>query len=316
MSKGYLDENRWFITASKLKYFIEYGPEAYKLKYIDELILPTEEEEPRYYVIGSAFDFLISYGETEFLRKYYIDDGLLKAELAEKLAEKTGKTVAELSKLPLPELRAMYYQEGERIRLTPAEWRDIMGMYRECKRQPNFDFAGEYKKQEVFEASYNGLAIRGKLDRYDPVRGIIRDTKTTGQLNYFEYDMSTTFDYIFSMAFYYCLARVRDDIQCDVVLDVVSKKAPYGYIAYRLNKSDLLLKVQHKVKPALEALKECMNKNVRLSVYPISYDTTDSKGNIISYTQGEPISRTKLMQCEYYGCLEGSIASWFVQPSF
>jgi hypothetical protein len=39
----------------------------------------------------------------------------------------------------LPELRALVYGDGEKMRLTPAEGRDLMGMYAEAMRQPALD---------------------------------------------------------------------------------------------------------------------------------------------------------------------------------
>jgi len=41
----YIEENRGYITASKLKYFLTFWPEAYKLKYIDEVELVEEEKD-------------------------------------------------------------------------------------------------------------------------------------------------------------------------------------------------------------------------------------------------------------------------------
>jgi hypothetical protein len=44
-SKEYLNKNRGFITASKLKYFLTYGPEAYYYKFVKEVILDEEEKD-------------------------------------------------------------------------------------------------------------------------------------------------------------------------------------------------------------------------------------------------------------------------------
>jgi hypothetical protein len=63
----YLEKNRWFITASKLKYFLTFGPEAYYYKFVKELVL--DEPEKDYYVVWTAFDDLVSYWETYFFVK-------------------------------------------------------------------------------------------------------------------------------------------------------------------------------------------------------------------------------------------------------
>ncbi len=60
-----------------------------------------------------------------------------------------------IMKLKLPQLRAMYYNDAERVRLTPAEGRDIMGMYREVMRQPVCDLGNEgYLLQHRVDAEY------------------------------------------------------------------------------------------------------------------------------------------------------------------
>ena len=59
---------------------------------------------------------------------------------------------------------------------------------------------------------------------------MIRDRKTSGQFQNFEYNLETTFDYILSMAFYYVLVKVNYNIDCDVILDVLGKTKPYPYM--------------------------------------------------------------------------------------
>jgi hypothetical protein len=61
--------------------------------------------------------------------------------------------------------------------------------------------------------------------------------------------MENTFDYVLSMAFYYTLAKIEYNIDCDVILDVVHKNNPYQFVAYKLDKQILLRKMVEKVKP-------------------------------------------------------------------
>lgn len=85
MSKQYIEENRGVITASKLKCFLR-NPEEYYLQYVKEVDL--EQEDKRHFIVGSAFDDLVSYGEEFFLEKYYIDEWLVVEDLKVKLIEK------------------------------------------------------------------------------------------------------------------------------------------------------------------------------------------------------------------------------------
>lgn len=83
---SYIEENRGFITASKLNCFIN-SPEEYFIKYVLET--PYIEKKKKCFEIGTAVDDLISYGIEAFFEKYYVDDGLTKKELVEALTEKS-----------------------------------------------------------------------------------------------------------------------------------------------------------------------------------------------------------------------------------
>lgn len=302
----YIEENRWYITASKLKYFITYWPEAYKLKYIDEI--PAKEIEAPYFLMWNAFDDLVSFGEDFFQEKYYIDEWLLKADLIERLWDKCTW------KEKVSELQDMYY--WEKIRLTQSQWDQILGMYAEAKRQPLADLWWEYSVQEAIICEYNWLKLRMKLDRFSLEKWLIRDRKTTLNFSNYEYKIEEVFDYVLSMAFYYVWVRVKYDKQCDVILDVLSKTAPHPYIAYKLDKNTLYEKVVHKIKPALDYLKICIETNTRESVYPITYHTTDQYGSVVTHNQWEPIHRTQLMKCDHYWLMKWTIAHEFVTPMF
>jgi len=301
----YIEDNRWYITASKLKYFLSYWPEAYKLKYIDEIIV--EEEEKDYFTVWNAFDDLVSYWEEKFFEKYYIDEWLLKADLIEKLWE-------DYKKMSVYELRKEYY--GDKIRLTIWQWEQILWMYKETKRQPLADVWSDYMVQEEIIAEFEWLPLRMKLDRLNLEKKLIRDWKTTGMFQNFEYNIETTFDYILSMAFYYVWVKVKYWESCDVILDVLWKQRPYPYMWYKLDKQKLLDSVENKIKPWLRALKECIDTWIWESVYPIHYNTQNKYGDVISHTKWEPISRTKLMESDVYQYLDWAIAKNFIEPTY
>lgn len=304
----YLDKNRWFITASKLKYFLTYWPEAYYYKYVKEIIL--EEKEKDYYLVWTAFDDLVSFREEKFFDKYYIDDWSLKEDLV-KRCEELGIN----SKGTVNELRERLY--WDKIKLTQWQGEQIFWMYEEVKRQPIVELDDPtYQCQVDIECEFEWLKLKGTLDRLSLEKKMIRDRKTSWQFQNFEYNIDTTFDYILSMAFYHVLVKVNHWIDCEVILDVLGKQKPYPYMWYKLDKSSLLASLDNKIIPGLRALKKCQETDTWESIHPIGYVTQNRYWDIIEYKAWEPISRTKLMECDYYSMLKGWIADSFITPMY
>ena len=308
--QSYIEKNRWFITASKLKYFLSYWPEAYKLKYIDELP-PENQKREDYFKVWTAFDDLLSYWEEMFYSKYAIKKNLKKDELKALMDEEWIEYPA---KALVAELESIYY--WDKIMLTESQWESILGMYKEVKRQPLIDFGSNYEAQVEIETTYKWLKLKWTLDRLSLDKKMIRDWKTSWQISYFEYNMDTTFDYIMSMAFYYVLVLTKYNVKCDAVLDVLWTTYPYQYYWYKLNPQQLFDKVADKIKPWLDALIECYETWIWESVYPISYDTEWKHWDIIHHEKWDPISRTKLMQSWYYSMLQWWLQQQFIEPSF
>lgn len=303
------------VTWSMIKYFLKWWGEAYYLKYVLWVEAPYyEEKEKRYFVVWQAFDDILRYWHEKWKEKYWIDTWLLVAELKELVVEKGLCEEAEAKGMKKDELQELYSQG--RIRLTEAEWRDVIGMYREAMRQPDYDFGGDYERQKLIITKYQWLRISWTLDRFSEEKELIRDDKTTRGFDYFEYNLETKLWYLTSMAFYYMLAVVSTWKSCDVILDVLGKKQPYWYMAYRLTKEQLRTQVVEKIKPAFEALNRCIKTNKRESIYPIDYYTEDKYWNIENRKAGEPIPRTTLMNNEYYPVLNGTITNWqFIEPT-
>lgn len=304
----YLIENFWFVTASKLKTFLTYGPEVYKLQYIDEIDVWYEEK--RYFILWTAFDDLVSYWEEFFKNKYAIKFPFVKKELQEQMTKdgiewhKDDKVV---------DLEAKYY--WDKIKLSASEWDCLIWMYTEARRQPLADMNSEYKAQVQIEANYKSLKIKWTLDRISLEKKMIRDRKTSWNITYFEYNMDTTFDYILSMAFYYVLVKTKYDVSCDVVLDVLWKQKPYPYYWYMIDKQRLFDKVVSKIQPWLDALIECYETWIRESKYPLNYITEWKNWEIISHKKGDPISRTKLMQSWYYHLIDWGLQDQMIMPT-
>ncbi len=296
---NYVQENDWYITASKLKCFLK-NPAEYYLKFVKKIEIETEEA--RHFVLWTAFDDLVSYWEDFFLEKYYIDDWSVKEDLLKQAILKWEIDEKVLKTWKLPELRAYLFASkdwAEKIRLTPAEWRDIMGMYREAKRQPLADMAWNYKNQHVIKAKYKNLMLKWKLDRFDLERKLIRDWKTSWRIDNFEYDMEETFDYVMSMAFYFVLAKVEYNVDCDVVLDVLWKSSPYQYVWYKLDKTRLLAKMASKILPWLDALIKAYETDTRKAEDPLTW---------------APVLRSEVMKSEYYSYLDASLQKSFLDP--
>ena len=303
---SYIERNRWFITASKLKFFLTYWPEAYKLKYIDEIC--GDEEEKRYFIVWTAFDDLLSYGREFFVNKYAIKEDLLAADLKKKLASRMN--VKWMLKKDLEEV----YYWADKLLLSETEWKTIFWMYSELWRQPLADLWWEYKTQQEYVWEYKGLKLKGTLDRISLEKWLIRDWKTSWNIDYFEYNLDTTFDYVLSMAFYYVLVKIQTGKWCEVILDVLWKKEPFPYYWYKLDKARLIDKVETKIKPWLDAMIECIETNTWESVYPIDFYTEWKHWDIIAHKRWTPINRTKLMYSWVYSKLEWAKQLEFIMP--
>lgn len=252
----YVVRTRWKVTSSKLKAFIR-NPEEYRIRY--ELELPEfEPQDKQHFKMWHAFDVMVSSGLDEFNKKYYVDKWFVKWDLAEKISLRDWIDTKILWKMPLEELRNIYYKPWDKIRLTPAEARDVMWMYREYVRQPLFDREWEYQWQQYIEAKFWPLTISWTLDRFSLEKQLIRDTKTAGRIERFERDVEDTFDYVTQMAFYFVLVYVKYwNIECDVRLDIVWSSTPYWSIVYKMSKAKLKKKMMDEIKPALIALARC-----------------------------------------------------------
>ena len=304
----YVEKNRWYITASKLKYFLTYWPEAYYHKFVLEE--KSEEENKDYYITWTAFDDLLSYWKDFFFDNYYIDEWLLKDDLIEMC-----KNLWLDTSWRIEDLRKRIY--WDKVKLTKAQGEQIVWMYNEAMRQPLVDLWNpNYEKQKTIECKFEWMKLRGTLDRLSLKDNMIRDWKTSGQFQNFEYNLETTFDYILSMSFYYVLVKVQYNQECDVILDVFGKNKPYPYMWYKLDKPRLLSSLENKIIPWLRALRECMKKDKRESIYPIDFVTQNRYGDVITHKKWEPIPRTKLMGCEFYSKLNWWISDHFITPSF
>ena len=237
---GYIERNRGYITASKLKTFLTYWPEVYYKQYVEELKLDDDNKD--YFILWTALDDLLSYGEADFYKKYALKEKMLKADLEKAL---NNKGIEFMRWTKVTELESLYY--WDKVLLSPSMWEKIIGMYKELKRQPLADLGSEYDTQVELTAEYKGLKLKWTLDRFSKDKSLIRDWKTSWNLNYFEYNLDNTFDYVLSMSFYYILVKLNHSIECDVILDVVGSTPPYAFYSYKLDKTQLFDKIESKI---------------------------------------------------------------------
>lgn len=294
----------------------------------------------RHFIIGTAFDDLLTFWADRRGEKYYIDDWLRKADLIAKLIERPEDrrrwfSLNAIKSAWLDILRWIYYDDTnqEKIRLTPAEGRDMMGMYREACRQKLADVQGVYSRRKIIEAEYMGLKIRGELDRFifsndkgerytcdyiddmiatkgrdywlqfahdNQLFWVIRDWKTCGRLDSLEFDIEETFDYVASMSFYYTLVYIHYWVESKyVVLDVLGKSEPYPYIWYMLQGHRIKNKIKEYIKPWLEALIEAYKHDNRFPRNPIT---------------GLEVSRIDMMKSKAYPYMDESIQQVYSSP--
>lgn len=273
------------------------------------------------------------------LDKYYMDEWLVVEELRRAIISypdelKYWLNDYAIKSMKLPELRHIYYRDPTKtkVRLTPWESKMILGMYREVLRQPKMDIGGRRGCQVCIETEYKGAKIRWTLDRFvfvdkdknrylpsevdefikaygrekrqelvkdNGIFWVIRDWKTSGNMDNFEYDMEETFDYVISMSFYYVLVLAKYKVSSHVFLDVLSKKEPYWSYIYRLKPERIIDKVKFYIKPLIEDLIRAYEHNIREPIKPLT---------------GEPVTRNEMMSSKYYPYMKWAIQEKIIEP--
>lgn len=188
MSKDYIVDTRWVITASKAKSFYK-CPMLYKLVYLDEVDATEfgEEETAQHFLVGTAFHYIMEKGKDAFLEKYRIAEWYIKDELSDliykryvdeligsgisedEIAKQSDDKRKQLKKMLLPQLRIEWYGNSIewKIPLTEKEGKSILRCYENIMKQPIWDMGSEYIREERFSAKYKTLSkpISLKPDR-------------------------------------------------------------------------------------------------------------------------------------------------------
>lgn len=252
MADNYLEKNRGFITASKIKLFLD-SPEMYKAVYVDE-VDTSNIKIPETIEDGKMVDEYLLSPEV-FHQNYFLPEGkMLKADYITALMDAgigfDPKETVEQLKTKLV---------GDKTVVTPAKTDMLKGILNEVSRQPLWSWKPgdkEYQHQVDLVMEYRGEKIKGTLDRLylDEEKGeaIIRDLKTSSSLWYNTYakttqfvkDLSTTdpFHYKLQMAMYVKLIQSTYPTinKIKVIIDAVATKDPYYYEAIEYDIDELV----------------------------------------------------------------------------
>lgn len=244
----YREKNKWFITASKLKLFLD-SPLLYKAVYVDEVPLDDIKKSPAL-EIGTMVDKALL-TPVEFDEEYAFPVAGLKADLIA-YCQKYNIPLAGNEKVD--DLKALIY--GDKKVLTEAQSLVVNGILSEMARQPLWSWhpdGPDYWSQTELEWTFGKLKIKWTLDRLylNGDTAIIRDLKTTSQMYYNAYanntqffnDLQTkdTFHYKLQMAMYVWLIRQNypDVKHVRVIIDAIGTTDPFFYQAIELEVAEL-----------------------------------------------------------------------------
>jgi len=218
----YRERTEWTVTNSKLEDFI-YCQYLYKLKWIDNIDIEDDEEEPEWAIIGTAFDLYMQ-SVQKFNEVYEIVD------------RRTGKS--------------------GKIELTVEQWKLIRKMAKEMIRQPFYNSVGE--KQYHLKVVYNEhITLSWTLDEFQKENQLIADDKTSANIRKFQEKREK---YRSQLAFYQYLIFVTLQILCDGMIRMVTKEKNSKWYFFYSDKEDLKKEWPRMIN-ALEELTESIKTN-------------------------------------------------------
>lgn len=147
-SLPYIERNRPFLTASKLK-DLKQCPYHARMRYIDEVESPAEDKD--YFIIGQAVDDCLTLGQEYFEKRY--------------------------------EIVARRDKDAERIQLTNATGATVTHAVDEFRSRVFFPQAPK-KRNVIFLLA--GMPAKAELDHFDPDTRRIGDIKTTASITTFD----------------------------------------------------------------------------------------------------------------------------------
>lgn len=249
MVDSYIERNRGYLTASKMKLFIE-CPELYKLVYIDEVDTSGVKKIDGIENGKIIDEYLLT---PEVFNSHYLinDKKMLKADyvaaLTEMGAELTGKETVD-------QLKEIYC--GNKEVLTESKAAMVRGIENEINRQPLWKWKPEnckydYEHQVELVMDYKGIKLKGTVDRllvdHDNKTIIIRDLKTTSQMYFNNFEEDTSFlteltrrdpyNYYLQMYMYkfLCENLYQGYKVTDIIIDAIGTSDPYFYQAIKMD---------------------------------------------------------------------------------
>lgn len=297
----YVEDNRGYITASKIKLFMK-SKEAYKKVYVDE-VDTSFLKESKSLENGTIVDSYILTPQ-QFVQDYAILEGTKKDDLIRQCLEQ-NIPVEKSDKVD--DLKAKLV--GNKQVLTDWEVDMVKGIEAELKRQPLFDFFGKTENQKEIIVEYKGFKLKAKMDRLDLENKKIRDLKTSKDIEYrpmidmskMEYSLinSDEYQYGFQLSFYAVLCYIQYGEWFDGILDCVKTSGNYAYEAYFYHKDTLKRIASSILFPVLDELIACHQ----------NWDFGESE---------ERNSRGYLLNERYYPILDSAIQKEFrvIEPAF
>lgn len=226
----YAEKNLGFATAHKLLALEKCGF-CYKKEFVDLTPNPTREEEPDYFVLGTALDVLLTEGQKAFDKKYKVVK--VRSKKGKELAEENGYTL-----------------------LTETMGDMIRGM--EWEYMQNELFKRKRLKKKIFELEIGGVPVRAELDDYVKSRPYFIDLKTTANITKFD-----EHDYSFQMAFYNLIVEEATGEKKTARLEVLDK---YSYFS-RSRCYEYSLSTLEAERPRIIRLLELYKQSTMLGMY-------------------------------------------------
>lgn len=228
----YAIKNYPFITASKLKAF-EQCQLGYKYEYVDLVAKPEGMDDKDHFIIGRAFDDLITLGEPTFKERYCvmqkrinnlgeeIEALKIKAEEGRSKFNKDGSRSATGVQAEVDALNKITYYNTlvNKTQLTENMMKQIEQMRKEFNAQEMFN---PNPAKKVFIWEYSGFLCKAELDDYVQ-DGAINDLKTSSSVFNFKPEM-----YDLQASFYNWGVEEKTMLRAEVNLEVVDK---YDYFS-------------------------------------------------------------------------------------
>lgn len=293
---SYINRNRGYITCSKWKCYKQ-SKEAFKKIFIDEVntdFLPDSKAFENWKMVDQ---FILT--PEEFEKNYAILYWTLKKDLIQQ-CETRGIIVEKSDKVDDLKKKLV----GDKKVLTGSEEKMLFWIKRELKRQPLFDFDGEYEAQKEIIVEYKWHKLKWTIDR---LWKTIRDLKTTRDLEYknrtectkFEDNLNNfdEYEYWAQLARYAVLVYIQTWERKDWIIDAVKTSWNFAYEAYFYHRDTLKAIAMQKIFPVLDMMIENINRG-------------DFSGDILE--------RAELINNRYYPILDSAIQKEFrvIEPSF